>query len=331
MKITFFHWSKNSPPSIGRSFSPLISELSKNNEVQEYYVPYSGGAPLNLFRNIRFIYKHRNKQGVNHITGDIHYGVFGLIGCKSVLTIHDDYAYIKARRGVLDKIYKWLFWLFLPIKFANKVVCISNATKVKIDKLVTNKKTIIITQHSISKGFKYSPYVFNEESPTILQIGATVQKNLETTLKALKNIKCNLRVIKRMTSEQHFLAKQQRIKYSNAYDLTDEEILTEYKKADIVVFPSLYEGFGMPIIEAQTIGRPVITSNFSPMNWVAGNGALLLNNPKDINEYKTSILKIIKNRFYREELVEKGRLNTLRYNVTKVAEQYIGLYNELFK
>jgi glycosyltransferase involved in cell wall biosynthesis len=331
MKITFFHWSKNSPPSIGRSFAPLISELYKNNDVQEYYVPYSGGSPFNLLRNILFIYKHRNNDGVNHITGDIHYGIFGLIGSKSVLTIHDDYAYIKAHRGILDKIYKWIFWLFLPIKLADKVVCISDSTKNKIDKLVSNKKTVVITQHSVGDGFEYSPYLLNNENPTILQIGATFHKNLETTLNALKSINCNLRVIKKMTAEQHLLAKQLKISYSNADNLTDEEIIEEYKNADIVVFPSLYEGFGMPIIEAQTIGRPVITSNMSPMNWVAGTGALLLNNPTDINEYKEGILRIIMDDDFKGKLIANGRLNALRFNVNTVVDQYVNLYNEFFK
>jgi glycosyltransferase involved in cell wall biosynthesis len=329
MKITFFHWSKNSPPSIGRSFSPLISKLSKFNEVEEYYVPYSGGSPLNLISNILFIYKHRNVEGVNHITGDIHYGILGLIGCKSVLTIHDDYAYIKAHRGVLDKIYKWIFWLFLPIILANKVVCISDTTKEKIDKLVSNKKTIVITQHCVSEGFEYSPYIFNKDNPTILQIGATSQKNLETTLHALKNIKCNLRVIKKMTPEQHLLATKLNIKYSNAYDLTDEGIIEEYKKADIVVFPSSYEGFGMPIIEAQSIGRPIITSNIPPMSWVAGNGALLLENPTDVNEYQNGILRIINDTEFRDNLITKGRVNSIRFNLNTVIDKYINLYKEL--
>lgn len=331
MKITFFHWNRNSPPSIGRSFSPLITELSKNNEVEEYYVPYSGGSPLNLFRNILFIFKHRNIEGVNHITGDIHYGVFGLLGCKSVLTIHDDYAYVKAHRGIFDKIYKWLFWIYLPIKLANRVVCISNATKEKIDKLVSNKKTIVITQHSVSKGFEYSPVIFNKKTPTILQIGATFQKNLESTLNAIKNIECNLRVIKEMTPAQHILAAQLEIKYSNVFNLTNEEIIEEYKKADIVVFPSLYEGFGMPIIEAQKIGRPVITSNISPMNWVAGTGALLLNDPTNISEYKEGILRIIEDVDFKDKLIANGRVNVLRFNINNVTNKYISLYNELYK
>jgi hypothetical protein len=103
MTISYFHRNRNTGPSIERSFRPLINKLKTIVTVQEYYVPYNGSLPWNLAQNIYFVYRHRNKTGINHVTGDIHYCILGLIGCKSVLTIHDDYAIVKAHRGILDK------------------------------------------------------------------------------------------------------------------------------------------------------------------------------------------------------------------------------------
>jgi glycosyltransferase involved in cell wall biosynthesis len=326
VNITYFHWAKNNGPSIGRSFRPLIDKMKTVATVQEYYVPHNGSLPLNLLRNIRFVYKYRNKTGINHITGDIHYCILGLIGCKSVLTIHDDYVIIKAHRGILDKIFKWIFWLYLPIKLADEVICISEATKSKIDKLVKNNKTKVLCHHSVDTEFKYVSKIFNTDCPTILQVGTAPQKNLETTLKSLVGIKCKLRVVKKMTPEQHILAQSLKIDYTNVFDLSDSEIINEYVNSDIVVFPSLYEGLGLPIIEGQATGRVIITSNIAPMNVVSGGVAVLLDNPLDVQEYRNAIMRIIQDASFREKIILDGLENAKKYTVESAMKKYLNLY-----
>lgn len=330
MDIVFFHWALGNGPSITRSFEPLIENLRLNNNVKEYRVPYSGANPINVIKNIIFVYKHRTKSGINHITGDIHYCILGLLGVKSVLTIHDDYAIIKAP-NIFNKIYKFIFWMYLPIKLSNKTLFITEATKRKVEKYIKSSNTAVITQHSINKGFVSTPYIFNTKKPRVLQIGATFQKNLETTIKALNGIDCHLRIIKKINTNQIKLLNDCNIEYSNVYNLTDLEIIEEYKKADIVVFPSLYEGFGMPIVEAQAIGRPVVTSNLAPMNWVAGDGAWLLNNPLDIDEYKQILLEIINNPIERNRRINKGFENIIRFSIDNITKQYINLYNKVLE
>lgn len=328
MKITFFHWANNNGPSIVRSFRPFIDKLKETDTITEYRVPYNGANPINMIKNILFVYKHRSKQGINHITGDIHYCILGLLGVKSVVTIHDDYAMIKAP-NFLNRIFKWIFWMYLPIKLADAIVCITEETKRKIDCIVRNKKTIAITHHSINSSYHYTSKIFNKEKPIILQIGTDPQKNLEATIAALENIKCKLRVIKKMTTRQHQLANALHIDYSNAFNLTDKEILDEYIKSDIVVFPSLFEGLGLPILEGQSIGRPVITSNISPMNWVAGDGAILLQDPMNIKEYQDAILHLINDDSCRESIIKKGLKNVERFALTEAIERYKILYKSI--
>jgi len=325
MKIVFFHWSKNNGPSITRSFAPFINKLSEGLWVEEYRVPYQGANPINMLRNIIFVYKHRTRDGINHITGDIHYCILGLIGVKSILTIHDDYALVKAP-SLLNKMFKWVFWMYIPIHLADKVVCISDETLRKIKKIVNRKDIIVITQHTVPSNYTYSEKAFDRSKIRILQIGATEQKNLDTTIKAVSSINCEFRVVKKMFPYQVELANKLGLNWSNVYDLSDEEIFEEYKNADIVVFPSLFEGFGMPIIEAQAIGRPVVTSNIAPMNWVAGDGAALLNNPLDVEEYNSLLHKIIDDNQYRCELVKRGLENAKRFDVNNVVKQYTELY-----
>jgi glycosyltransferase involved in cell wall biosynthesis len=328
MDITYFHWAESNGPSIVKSFRPLIDKMKETENVKEYRVPYHGSLPWNMIRNIVFVYKNRSKKGINHITGDIHYCVLGLIGCISILTIHDDYAIVKAHRGVFDKIYKWIFWIYLPIKFSDEILCISEATKYKIDRLLKNRKTKVLSHHVTGKEFKYIYKYFNENCPVVLQIGTSPQKNLETTLKALSGMRCKLRIVKKMTEEQHLLAKSFGINYSNVFNLSDEEIAEEYIHSDVVVFPSLYEGFGMPIIEGQAVGRVVITSDREPMKSVSGGAAVLLKNPLDVQEYSSILLRVFRDTSFRKELILAGLKNAKKYTVSIPMEKFLSLYRQ---
>lgn len=332
MEIVFFHRKKiNGAVSIEESFRPLIAEFSKNNVVKEYHVPYHGSSPMKILKNILYIRKHSTKNGVNHITGDIHYGILGLIGRKSVLTIHDDYAISLARWGIMDKVYKWLLWVWLPVCLASAVVCISPATLRRFEKLYKSKKYRLITHHTIPSIITESNKPFCKDCPRLLQIGTEVNKNLETTLEVVKRLRCKLIVLKPMHPEQKEKAVRYGIDFENRFDLPYKEVVAEYQKCDIVLFPSLMEGLGMPIYEAQAAGKPVITTNKEPMNWVAGEGALLLENPLDEEEYYNAIQKIINDDEYRETLNERGKENAKRFSLKNAVENYMSLYNSIIK
>ena len=110
--------------------------------------------------------------------------------------------------------------------------------------------------------------------------------------------------------------------------LTDEELVEAYRRCDMVVFASLYEGFGLPILEAQAMGRPVITSNFGAMREAAGDGALLVD-PYSVEEIRAAILRLKNEPGLREELVRKGRENAERFRGAAVAERYAEIYRRL--
>lgn len=331
MEINYFYWSKKCGKSINRSFDNLVHYLKDDLKynIKEFYVPYEGSNPLNLIRNIIYVYKHRSKKGINHITGDIHYCILGLLGCKSVLTIHDDYCYKQAKKGIIGKIYKYLFWVYFPIRFASITLCITESTKENINRLYRSKKLRVFTNHTWPKAYKYYSKEFNTNKPTILHISTGKNKNLETTIRALEGINSKLIAVEKMTDYQIELAKSLNIDFHNTGRISDEEILNLYKEADIVSFPSSYEGFGMPIIEGQLIGRCVVTSNIPPMNWVAGDGCFFINNPLDYIELRHVFLRIINDKKEREKCIMRGLENAKRFSTEKVSNELLGIYNSI--
>lgn len=96
----------------------------------------------------------------------------------------------------------------------------------------------------------------------------------------------------------------------------------------MVVFASLYEGFGLPILEAQAMGRPVITSNFGAMKEAAGEGALFVD-PYSVESIRAAILRIKNEPRLREELVRKGLENVERFRPVAIAERYAEIYRAL--
>jgi glycosyltransferase involved in cell wall biosynthesis len=107
--------------------------------------------------------------------------------------------------------------------------------------------------------------------------------------------------------------------------LTDKEILEQYQQCDILSLVSTLEGFGMPIVEANAVGRVVITSNTTSMPEIANNAAVLVD-PFDIANIRVGFLKIIQNPILREELIHNGLKNHLRFQPKLLAEQYAEIY-----
>lgn len=326
--ITYFHRNKSCGYSIQKVFKTIENEIKKSIIIKDIYMPTKHSFPWDIFINSYYTYKNKNKKGINHISGHIHDSILGLIGCKTVLTIHDT-VFIDNTYNPIKRLYKWLFWLYIPIKLSNVVTCISSETQKQILKHIkTNKLKIIY--NPINPQIVYTKKEFNPTNPQILHIGTGWNKNLKRTIIALKDIPCHLRIIGELDNEKIDLLKEYKINYSNKKDLTDDEIRQEYIHCDIVNFPSIYEGFGMPIIEGQKTGRVVITSQLEPMIEISGNAVEYVN-PYDINSIRDAYLNVINHPNHREELIRKGLINVERFDVRKIAKQYMDIYNELRK
>ena len=96
---------------------------------------------------------------------------------------------------------------------------------------------------------------------------------------------------------------------------------------DVFLLPSFYEGFGMPIIEAQATGRPVITSNIAPMSEVGGEAAVYIDPASP-----QSILEGYQYAFdHYNTIVEKGQQNVIRFSAENIAKQYLKAYQTILQ
>jgi glycosyltransferase involved in cell wall biosynthesis len=107
--------------------------------------------------------------------------------------------------------------------------------------------------------------------------------------------------------------------------VSDEDIVSLYNLAEALLLPSFYEGFGLTILEAQSCGVPVITSNNSSMKEVAGDGAILVD-PSSIDEIKDQILNIKNDKELRKSLIKKGLENVKRFSWEKAAKETTEVY-----
>lgn len=107
--------------------------------------------------------------------------------------------------------------------------------------------------------------------------------------------------------------------------LSDELVALFYSKADVFVYPSHYEGFGLPVLEAMTLGAPVITAKTSSLPEVTGNAAILIE-PQDSVQIAESILEIITNSQLRQELINKGKERAKLFSWERTAKTTLTAY-----
>jgi len=288
-------------------------------------VPF-GNSFIEILKNLIFFEK--SDADIYHITGQIHYLSLILPPSKTVLTIHD-LGFLNNDRKISKYLVKKLF-LDLPVKRLKYITTVSETTREGILKNTgcsPEKIRVIenpIQQHYINGKQKD----FNKECPTILQIGITENKNLYRLIKALKGIRCRLKIIGNLTPELISALSKDEINYENAFGLDDLSMRKEFENADLMTFCSTFEGFGLPIIEAQGMKVPVITSNISPMKEVAGGGACLVD-PFDESDIRKGLLKIFHDDEFRDGIIRKGSENIERFLPENITQSYQKLYFEI--
>lgn len=332
MRVLYIYRHPQMGHSIGKVFRSIECEMRKYADVDSFYMSHYGYGLRALIRNIIGVLRHvrKNNYDLIHITGTEHYLLPFLNRYKTIVTVHDLGFLTYYRKKIAHSFLKKLLFVY-SLKYSKKIVCISHKTKQEVAFYIPSRiNDMIVINNPVSEMFSFSEKKFDDKCPRILHIGTLAHKNLDNTILALRTFVCKLVIIGKLNNNQLGLLQDNEIAFENKWNLPDEEILKEYEKCDIVNFPSLYEGFGMPIIEGQTVGRIVVTSNMSPMNEVAGEGAVIVD-PYSVESIRMGYVCILNSKTERDMLVLKGRKNAENYNVKSVGSQYRVLYASLLK
>jgi len=306
--------------SVERLFSDVRDTLPSTFVVKVQRSRYESKG---LWRRVYNVIEASLNQGdINHVTGDVHYLTYLLSRRKTVLTVLD---------CVLKKKVFWFFWYWLPVRRSAAITVISGSTKTELLKYVNADPDKIQVIHCpVSDSFTASLKEFNIDCPRIVQIGTSENKNIERLAQALKGLKCQLIIIGNLSNSQRAALESNETSYENHVGLSNLQLLEQYHQADMLAFVSTYEGFGLPIVEANAVGRPVITSNIYSMPEVAADAACIVD-PYDVAAIRQGIEKIISDAEYRNRLVKAGFRNMERFRPGYIAAQYAELYQKLYR
>jgi glycosyltransferase involved in cell wall biosynthesis len=266
---------------------------------------------------------------------------------KKLITVHDIRTYIFPKFNK-DTI---LSHLFFPrtLKTTDKIIADSNSTKQDLIRYfnVPKEKIAVIL---LAADEKFKPLNHEEVNevkqkytlnfPFILYVGnLTKHKNIPMLIKAFYKVK------KKGIQHKLVITGMKRGKYKEIFEVTDklnlqndviftgyildEDLPALYNAADLFVYPSIYEGFGLPPLEAMACGTPVITSNTSSLPEVVGDGGITVD-PYDVDGLAEAMYEILNNDGLREDMIKKGLERAKMFSWEKCARETLKVYEEVY-
>jgi glycosyltransferase involved in cell wall biosynthesis len=256
---------------------------------------------------------------------------FGVLfyGNKKILTTVQD-----------ELVYKSFFARRL-IKRSDIIICPSLAVKMDfIKKSLVPDEKIIVIGHGVECVFSPN-MVYDKKNGIICLADYSPRKNFYIVLRSYKHLPLQIRkrhplyiVLTSTANKDTIIDEITRMHLENFielyFNLTSEQMAVLYNRARLLVYPSLYEGFGLPIIESMASGCPVVTSNYGAMKEVAGNAAHLVH-PQSVEQLSNAMLHILTDTKYHKELTRRGLERAMQFSWVQTAKKTLGVYEELFQ
>lgn len=254
---------------------------------------------------------------------------------KTVVAIHGlEYEFCQEAYSRWERIYMH-FSIMYSCKVASTVISVSENTKRDVMKLyqVAVDKIRVVYEGYESK-VKISPPKADrpwDGKPHLLFIGRLeTRKNIVRILEAFEILKEKYQIPHRLVlagkpgySYEKIRLKMEESRYKNEVHevgyVTEEEKWELLKNADVFLFPTLYEGFGIPVLEAQSVGVPVVTSNTSSLPEVAGEGAIFVD-PTRPEQIALGVKQLLSDETLRSGIIEKAAHNVNRYSWASCAQ-----------
>ncbi|MDJ0582434.1 glycosyltransferase family 1 protein [Crocosphaera sp.] len=323
--------------------------LSQYPQVSCLPIPVSLADKLAKYSPFILPYFEKNLDKPNIIQGTDHY-IFPYQKAKKIMTIHD-LTFIKFPeystnivKGYIDRIKRCLSW-------TDAIITFSENTKKDITELLNIDPNIIYvtpqasrysSNYLKSKLLDNNSHLINDylEQPYFLFVSTLEpRKNILTLIKAFEYLKNNHKIPHKLIligkkgwNYKKILEKietSQFKEYIKHLDyISDELVAIFYSQAEAFIYPSFYEGFGLPVLEAMTLGSPVITSNTSSLPEVAGNAALYID-PNNYYELAEIMLKVVDNSTLRKEMIDKGQKQANKFSWERTATITLEVYKSL--
>ena len=250
---------------------------------------------------------------------------------KYITVIHD---LAHLRKNEMSKYSRFIFDLStnIAIKKADTIVTVSETIKNElIQTFNIDQHRIKVVYNSIGEHFLKSKnnseilekYNISQQKYILSVATLNKRKNIPELIKAFESITDKYPDIKLVlvggmgNEKRELLTKHPNVLFTGY--ISDEDLPYLYKNALLYVFPSLYEGFGIPLIEAQYSNCPVLCSNIPVFKEVAGNGAEFC--IPDSNGIASKLEYLINNKQRRQELISLGQENVKRFSIENIAEQ----------
>ena len=314
--------------------------------------------PALSFRTLLCLHKFLEKEKI-----DIYHSPFSLTPLfakiPTVVTLHDLMAlkfpkFFQGRMFWIRFFARSFLKISVPLALKKSKYLFTDSYKVKSDVIILmqlHPKKINVIYPGIESHFKKMSdnetkikvrEKFGLPNSIILYLGNTrPYKNLPRLINAFKIVKKNdfknYKLViaggeKRNLSFLKQIVKRLDIERDIIFigDLTDEEVVALMNVADIFVFPSLEEGFGLPPLEAMACGTPVVTSNLSSLPEVVGDAAMLVD-PKNIKEIASAIKQVLTDRKLREKLIDKGLERVKRFSWERTARETLKIYQQAYR
>lgn len=272
--------------------------------------------------------------------------------CGSVLTIHD--LWLDRHPEYSKKLFGQRFSYYRTrqrVHQCSRVIAVSSFTSLEVQELYEiSEEKISVIPHGISENFfpDHDEEKFNKlreaiglpVCPFILFLGgANPRKNHQALLRAFAKdsfLRENYVVVvvgsknfKSSSIADTILDAKLSGKVVSVEQVSSSDLRVLYSKAALFVFPSRYEGFGFPVLEAMACGAPVITSNYSALPEVAGDAALLVD-PGNIDALAASMVQVLQDSNLRVQLQKRGRERVAQCTWELAAQKTIEVYQEVY-
>jgi glycosyltransferase involved in cell wall biosynthesis len=355
-------------PGIGRYVFNLVAELPKVAPYASFVVFHDPSSPNSRYDlgkladhpNLKFVPTDIPTRSLRE-----QYGMRSLVKAQELDLLHSPY-YVKpywlhcpSVVNIFDLIplvypqllpHRWTSWVFrvaasLAVRRSNQIIALSESTRRDLTRLLgASQGEISVVHAATDERFRplgkeqWQPILDRHDLPTryIMYLGINKpHKNLIFLLRAFSRLRTDATLVLAGKEDPRYAQAREEVRRLGVTervlflgDIADSDLPALYNGALLFAFPSLYEGFGLPALEAMACGTPVVCSNTSSLEEILGDAAITLD-PQDADAWVEALTEALENGKLRAELRAKGLARARTFSWEKAARETIGVYQSV--